>query len=229
MRTKRKLSRKLSQATSQSVPHNHLPVVIIRLSSNLLLSAAVILWAASGAEPATGANQSIGYLSSDYAVGPSVLLGDELDEPIESAAGRAQRRRQAELDPDNSYPGGFEPLMAGANGAFLDYDAYRPFSGVPFNGGQAAFPPEQSYQRRALANGEPAGGGGAAKPLISGGPAGGAPEQQHSKMGPQFIKEPPSFINYLNSSDLVIPCSASGNPAPTIVSDSAPELARARF
>lgn len=38
------------------------------------------------------------------------------------------------------------------------------------------------------------------------------------KAGPQFVKEPPSFIHYLNSSDLVIPCVASGNPAPTIVS-----------
>lgn len=42
--------------------------------------------------------------------------------------------------------------------------------------------------------------------------------QYQQKSGPQFIKEPPSFIHYLNSSDLVIPCSASGNPQPTIVS-----------
>lgn len=41
---------------------------------------------------------------------------------------------------------------------------------------------------------------------------------QQQKSGPQFIKEPPSFIHYLNSSDLVIPCSASGNPQPLIVS-----------
>jgi len=38
------------------------------------------------------------------------------------------------------------------------------------------------------------------------------------KAGPQFTREPPSFIHYMNSSDLVIPCAASGNPAPTIVS-----------
>lgn len=47
------------------------------------------------------------------------------------------------------------------------------------------------------------------------------PQQQpQQKSGPQFIKEPPSFIHYLNSSDLVIPCAASGNPTPTIVSSS---------
>lgn len=45
-----------------------------------------------------------------------------------------------------------------------------------------------------------------------------AQQQQPTKVGPQFIKEPPSFIHYLNSSDLVVPCAASGNPAPTIVS-----------
>lgn len=44
-------------------------------------------------------------------------------------------------------------------------------------------------------------------------------QQQQQKMGPQFSKEPPSLIHYLNSSDLVIPCSAQGNPQPTIVSD----------
>lgn len=38
------------------------------------------------------------------------------------------------------------------------------------------------------------------------------------KMGPQFSREPPSFVYYLNSTDLVIPCSASGNPEPAIVS-----------
>lgn len=43
-------------------------------------------------------------------------------------------------------------------------------------------------------------------------------QQQQQKMGPQFIKEPPSLIHYLNSSDLVIPCSATGNPQPAIVS-----------
>lgn len=244
MRTKRKYTRKhsIQQATSQSVPHNHLPVIFI-LSSNLLLSAAVILSAASGRHAdltlAAGSNQS-SYLSSDYAVGPSALIGDEFDEPIESVVERAQRRRQVELEPltpDGSYQAaGFKPLVASSNpAAFLDYDAYRPFSGVPFSGGQLGgpiFPPEQSYQRRALANGEPAGGGGGggvSKPLISGGPAGSAAELQHSKMGPQFIKEPPSYINYLNSSDLVIPCSASGNPTPTIVSDSAHLSGRASF
>lgn len=39
-----------------------------------------------------------------------------------------------------------------------------------------------------------------------------------NKLGPQFVREPPSLIHYLNSSELVIPCSASGNPQPTIVS-----------
>lgn len=42
--------------------------------------------------------------------------------------------------------------------------------------------------------------------------------QMQQKIGPQFVKEPPSFIHYLNSSDLVIPCAASGQPTPTIVS-----------
>lgn len=42
--------------------------------------------------------------------------------------------------------------------------------------------------------------------------------QANQKTGPTFLKEPPSFIYYLNSSDLVIPCVASGNPEPTIVS-----------
>lgn len=41
------------------------------------------------------------------------------------------------------------------------------------------------------------------------------------KVGPQFTREPPAFIHYLNSSDLVIPCAASGSPAPTIVSSGA--------
>lgn len=39
-----------------------------------------------------------------------------------------------------------------------------------------------------------------------------------NKMGPLFSREPPGFIYYLNSSDLVIPCAAIGNPEPTIVS-----------
>lgn len=42
--------------------------------------------------------------------------------------------------------------------------------------------------------------------------------ENQNKVGPQFLREPPSFIHYLNSSDLVIPCAASGNPTPTIVS-----------
>ena len=44
------------------------------------------------------------------------------------------------------------------------------------------------------------------------------PLPANQKVGPQFIREPPSFIHYLNSTDLVIPCAASGNPAPSIVS-----------
>jgi hypothetical protein len=43
-------------------------------------------------------------------------------------------------------------------------------------------------------------------------------QQNQNKIGPHFVKEPPSFIHYLNSTDLIIPCAASGNPAPTIVS-----------
>lgn len=44
------------------------------------------------------------------------------------------------------------------------------------------------------------------------------------KMGPNFTREPPSHIHYLNSTDLVIPCQASGNPTPTIVSSAAVAL-----
>lgn len=42
--------------------------------------------------------------------------------------------------------------------------------------------------------------------------------RSEAKMGPQFTREPPSFVRYLNSSELVIPCAASGNPTPSIVS-----------
>lgn len=44
-------------------------------------------------------------------------------------------------------------------------------------------------------------------------------QDQQLKIGPQFIREPPGYIHYLNSSDLVIPCTASGNPPPTVVSN----------
>lgn len=43
-------------------------------------------------------------------------------------------------------------------------------------------------------------------------------ESNDGKFGPQFVVEPPQYTRYLNSSDLVLPCSASGNPQPTIVS-----------
>lgn len=55
----------------------------------------------------------------------------------------------------------------------------------------------------------------------SGGPAGqeeSALAASQQKVGPSFTREPPAFIHYLNSSDLVIPCAASGQPAPSIVS-----------
>ena len=56
----------------------------------------------------------------------------------------------------------------------------------------------------------------------------GQQQQQQQKAGPQFIKEPPGLVHYLNSSDLVLPCAASGNPAPTIVSRALGSLAPRR-
>lgn len=44
------------------------------------------------------------------------------------------------------------------------------------------------------------------------------PIEAGQKIGPSFTREPPGFIHYLNSSDLVIGCSASGQPPPSIVS-----------
>lgn len=199
---------------------------------------------ASASNNRSGSNLS----SADYAIGsanPSMLVSvDELDagEPIDGVERLWRRQVDLAADPFSSLldsdgggggsnPGsGFaaapEPLVAGLNGAaYLDYDAYRPMSD-PFGANNPANmnqPTEQSYQRRALStNGDLSSGGHSKSLVLNGQTPAGSPDQQqqqqHSKMGPQFIKEPPSYISYLNSTDLVIPCSASGNPAPTIVS-----------
>lgn len=228
MRTKRKLFN--NSKLCQSVPQEkqHLPVISIYFPSNLLIvqlfTAVSVIAVALTATTASSSNLSKSNHEPAY-LSDQLIIEDELineEAPVEERALRFSR--QAELLNLDSF-GTAEHLAASpANGAFPDYDAYRPQSD-PFNGGSGglfagrALPPEQqSYQRRALSqNGEPAGGGGS-KTLISGQQVSEQQQQQHPKMGPQFIKEPPSHISYLNSSDLVVPCAASGNPAPTIVS-----------
>lgn len=117
--------------------------------------------------------------------------------------------------------------LLGPNTLALDYDSYR----LPV---AVDLPKSEAYTRRFLTASETSSS--SSPSLSSSGSSSSSPSslpnlqisssskdstsqfQQQQKSGPQFIKEPPSFIHYLNSSDLVIPCSASGNPQPTIVS-----------
>lgn len=98
----------------------------------------------------------------------------------------------------------------------LDYDSYRPvltLSDQNNNQRQQHFP---TLRRQTFPLAEPL-----KSPLASSSKPQDSPSYLNSnniKMGPQFSVEPPSQLHYLNSSDLVIPCAATGNPNPSIVS-----------
>lgn len=150
-------------------------------------------------------NQSLASL--DYSTFDEENPEDSVPALLAGPAPRPLWRRQAELEPP-------------------DYDSYRPSdfplatpAALQSDGSAAAAAADEAavYSRRFYPDTsnlqQQRHQQGAKEPAVG-----------SQKMGPQFIKEPPSSIHYLNSSDLVIPCSASGAPQPSIVSRSSLSL-----
>lgn len=194
----------------QKLPSSHLLVAALWLSGKLCLL--------TSAQVAQGYQEEAG-LECDL---PAWALAGNL-----SASGQADYELTVEsgnsveqLPPAERLLGRRQVLEAeGRFESQLDYDAYRPPDfATPANSLDEELAGFSSSRSRASSEKESNQAAAAAPTSASSSSAPTQQQQQQPKSAPQFIKEPPSIIHYLNSSDLVIACSANGNPSPTIVS-----------